>query len=331
MTHLISRKRQLSLSVMASIVMATSGSAYVDGEEFGMKTFKQGDYKHTYIAADSSLENLPKLIEKCQNEDRGNAIYMRVPLGQMGLCKLLDQAGFKYNANWYKNVEGTEDRQLLGQEWIIYNESKVPVVLPSGKAARGFLVAQDGFVLLVKSKKIGWTGVGGVFDEGETSPLTVKREVGEEVNLALDKEKLDLTAVIERTPLRDSLGLKSATDTLFYYTYSWPIPKEVTAIKLQTSELEAYKWFHWKEILDSPDIGQHVKLTVSAIIEGTINNPNFMTSPEQGNTLKLSHELPDLWTYNKIQRYREQGEKTWSPTLTISFSSRPAHQSFDKG
>ncbi|TXG75768.1 hypothetical protein E6Q11_06735 [Candidatus Dojkabacteria bacterium] len=126
------------LSVFASGFVATTTLAVVGGEN-GIETMQVGRYNHTYIKADSplfddansesTLEILKAFVDKCKDQEPKNAVYIQLPDDKSALIALLRKSGFRYESEWYRTFvtkAGSEDREAMGQVWIVRNDSSVP-------------------------------------------------------------------------------------------------------------------------------------------------------------------------------------------------------------
>lgn len=303
----------LSSSLSTSITLSTAVFSYVPGEN-GIETETQGEYDHTYILPNSSafleenaLDILSSFVEKCRMEDRKHAVYVQVPYHQIYLCDLLHKAGFKYDTNWFVPVEGKEERQDIGQQWIIRHESSVPAQASFTHTARVILFDREKNVLQVQKGAIK-TFPGGISDPGEPSVLTAIREVEEEVGIKIQKEKLFVVETIERQAKSDSCGPKAAGDTIFYYGYAIENKDELGPLTLQVEEIKWAGWRHYEEILaDKKGTGEHIRLALNAIFKGSENNTSF------------SFQVPDFHIQSRPEKKLE-ASKIWNETMHVTIA-----------
>lgn len=306
--------KTLILTISLSINM--SSFAVVEGEN-GIETQRVGRYPHTYIKADSPLfednnpekilKTLKEFVAKCKTQEPNNAVYFQLPDEKSQHIGLLRKAGFQYDSDWYNTIsmpEGAEERIAVGQVWIIRNKSSVPAQPSFTHTGRMTYIDKNGYVLLVK-KGPTKTFPGGISNAGEDPLGTALREFEEEVGVKdINKKSIVPLGVLHRTPKTDSLGLIAAGDTSFYYACVVD-SKENIALTKQESEISWMGWLHWKEILQSEEVGSHIKLMVEKMVSGSENDET------------LTHELPDFHTLYRSPG-REENAKIWNPSMFIT-------------
>lgn len=310
--------------------------AVVPGEN-GIETTQVGRYPHTYIKADSPLFNsedkdsalsiFQAFIDKCKAIEPDNAVYIQLPDEKSALIPLLRKTGFNYESQWYRKFStetGVEDREAIGQIWIIRNNSAVPAQPSFTHTARVtvFTTMADnsdeiGYFLMVKGKRIpAKMFPGGTSNPGESSIATALREIEEEVGLHFeDKSQFRLLSVVEREPKSDSQGLKAAGDTTFYYGLAISEKqRHALELRVNTDELSWAGWVYWKDLLDDPEVGEQYKLMVRTIISGKNKSDPFVLSKPD------FHKL-----YQPSQR--EEAAKTWNDTMIVTLATENAIES----
>jgi len=298
------------------LILSTNLLAVVPGEN-GIETFKEGRREHTYINASSPIfsgdlslasQELKSFVEKCSIIEPKNAVYFQLPFAKGHLMPILVSAGFKFEAVWYTTPEGSEERIPNGLIWIIKNKSSVPPQSTFTHTSRLGVIDKNGFVLLVQKGPVK-TFPGGIADSTENPLVTAHREFKEEVGVDLNINAFVQLGVLHRTPQSDLQGPKEAGDTSFYYAYVIE-NKDHLKLTIQEDEISWAGWVHWSEIVQSNDVGGHIKLMVEKICKGTLNDES------------LVYELPDFHTLYRSPA-KESAAKIWNKTMSMTMSKMP--------
>lgn len=313
----INMTRIISTIALSTTAALTAALAVVPGEN-GIETYTEGRRGYTYIQADSPLfqENdqdriqsvFQDFIDKCKTSEPNHAIYFNVSFEHAPLMKLLNQTGFQYYNDWFKTIPGTTERQRIGQQWIIKNNSTVPPAPSFTHTSRIAVIDLNGYVLLAQ-KGPTKTFFGGIADEGEDPLQTALREFEEEAGVALDQNKIMPIGTLHRTPKKDLHGLKTGGDTSFYYACLVDHKDNIT-LTLQEKEVPWAGWVHWSEISQMKDVGKHIKLFVEKMLNGTNNDQQW------------AYELPDFYTYYRSPD-KEANALIWNEKMSVTFPKMP--------
>lgn len=311
---MISWKR--ALRFFSPLALSVNLLAVVPGEN-GIETFKGDRYEHTYISASSPVfggdlilasNELNNFIIKCLKQEPKNAVYFQLPFEKGHLMPILVSAGFKYEAQWYSTPQGSEERTHGGQVWIIRNESSVSPQSSFTHTSRLGVMDKNGFVLLLQMGPVK-TFPGGIADKAENPLVTAHRKFREKVGINLNINDFALLGVLHRTPKSDLHGLKEGGDTSFYYAYVID-NKDNLNLNIQEKEVSWAGWVHWTEIVQSKDVGGHIKLMVEKIYKGTLNDEN------------LVYELPNFHALYGSPA-KENDAKIWQETMSMIMPKMP--------
>lgn len=271
--------------------------------------------------SESALEILKAFVDKCRDQEPKNAVYIQLPDDKSALIALLRKSGFRYESEWYRTFvtePGLDDREAMGQVWIVRNDSSVPAqpsFTHTGRVTLYTTVANDvydpiGYFLMVKGKRIpAKMFPGGTANPGETSIATALRELEEELGLHFeDKSQFRLLSVIEREPKSDSQGIKTAGDTTFYYGLAISEgQRQSIELKLNMNELSWAGWVHWKDLLDDPEVGEQYKMMIKNIVWGKSDSEPFNVASPDFHTLYRSPQ-------------REEAAKIWSEKMNVTLT-----------
>lgn len=290
------------------------------GWKLGIEIYK-GRRDYTYIKPESFLfqkENkeevqsvFEKFINKCKKKEPDKAIYCQFTFDQAPIMKVLHHVGFQYYSDWYETNKLTGVRHPMGQQWVLKNQSTVPPAPSFTHTARLGIFDEDGYFLLVEHKnRPGKTFPGGIVERGMDPRQTAEDEVREEVGIDLNNEQVFLLGVLHRTPVMDSYGLRAAADTSFYFGCRVS-HRAHYLIKLQQSELAWAVWYHWKEALEDPRVGEHVKVYIEKIAKGSMDDA------------QSSYKLPDFHrSYNSPSR--EENALLWQKEMVVHVGKMPS-------